>query len=460
MTRILVVDDDLAIREMVAMTLEKSGYGVTRADGYAAAKAALREGRPDLIVSDIYMPGGNGLDLLKEVQEGPHPPPIILMTAKGTVETAAAAMKDGVFDYLAKPFDLDTMLDRVRAALAERTTRTPESDSGPQSLIIGSHPAIVEVYKATARVAPLKVPVLLLGETGTGKELVAQALHRFSARSEKPFVPVHCGAIPDTLIESELFGHRRGAFTDARNDRRGSLAQADGGTVFLDEIGEISPTFQVKLLRFLEDGVVHPLGAERPEALEVRVVAATHRDLKVMVATGSFREDLYYRLAGYEIRIPPLRDRISDLPDLVGHFRRKFAKDFGLPEGGRISAEVLAALAAHSWPGNVRELGHVVRRVLIETGALEDAAAVRRITGSPAAPEGDSEQAMARMMGFQPPFAPLEDIEHAYILSVLNHTHGNKTEAARILGIERKTLGRKLRRADGEGIEDLDGGES
>ena len=445
MTGILVVDDDLAIREMVALALEKRGYDVTRAQSLAAARTAIRARRPDLIVSDIYMPGGTGLDLLKEVQDLDDPPPLILMTARGTLETAASAMKDGVFDYLAKPFDLEVMLERVKAALAVRPPAPPKREEGLESMIVGSHPAIVEVYKAIGKVAPLKVPVLILGETGTGKELVARALHRFGAHPGGPFVPVHCGAIPDTLIESELFGHRRGAFTDAQKDRRGALALANGGTVFLDEIGEISPVFQVKLLRFLEDGVIQPLGAEKSEPVDVRVVAATHRDLKAMVAAGTFREDLYYRLAGFELRIPPLRERISDLPDLVAHFQQRFHRDLGLAEPGAPSPAVLSLLSAQPWPGNVRELGHVVRRALIEAGSLEDAAGLAGILGAAGQEVAGSLPALSPM-SFSAPFVPLDEMERIYLLSVLSHTGGNKTEAARILGIERKTLARKLRR--------------
>lgn len=454
MTDVLVVDDDLAIREMVALALEKRGYRVTRAQSLAAARAALRERRPDLIISDIYMPGGTGLDLLKEVQGLDDPPPLILMTARGTIETAAAALQEGVFDYLAKPFDLDVMLARVQAALAERTPAPPAVKEGPESLIVGSHPSLVAVYKAIGKVAPLKVPVLILGETGTGKELVARALHRFGARPGGPFVPVHCGAIPDTLIESELFGHRRGAFTDAQKDRRGALALANGGTVFLDELGEISPVFQVKLLRFLEDGVIQPLGAEKSEPVDVRVIAATHRDLKAMVAAGTFREDLYYRLAGFELRIPPLRERRSDIPDLVAHFQARFQRDLGLPEPGAPSPAVLSLLAAHPWPGNVRELGHVVRRALIETGALEDAGVLLRMLGG-----ADAELAgplPASPLSFTPPFIPLDDLERAYILAVLSHCGGNKTEAARLLGIERKTLARRLRPPEGQDMDDFE----
>ena len=457
MALVLVVDDNLAIREMVALALEKRGYQVHRADGYKSAVAAFANRRPDLIISDIYMPGGSGIDLLKEIQAGQEPPPLILMTAKGSIETAAQAKQEGVFDYLAKPFDLEQMLERVGAALAQRPAPTARLEPGPESMIIGSHPVMVEVYKGISQVAPLNVPVMILGETGTGKELVARALHRFGSTPRGPFIPVHCGGIPDTLIESELFGHRKGAFTDAQRDRRGALALADGGTVFLDEVGEISSTFQVKLLRFLEDGMIQPLGAERAEAVKVRVVAATHRDLPRMVAAGSFREDLYYRLSGYEIRIPPLRERGSDLPELVAHFLQRYQGELGLPEFSGISPGVLSLLESRPWPGNVRELGHTVRRLMIETGALEDPTIAARVLGTHEIPE--AAPLPLSPAAFRPPYVPLEELERMYLLAVLEHVGGNKTEAARILGIERKTLARKLQRGSIDDSGDPDGGE-
>lgn len=465
MPRVLVVDDDAAILEMVAMTLEKSGFDVVRAGSSVQARRALRERPLDLVICDIYMPGGDGLSVLRDVREISDRPPVILMTARGSIETAAEAAEAGAFDYLAKPFDVTVLLERVRAALASRGVPETPLETGPESVIVGSHPAIVEVYKAVARVARLKVPVLVLGETGTGKELVARALHRFGARPSGPFVPVHCGAIPDTLLESELFGHRRGAFTDASRDRRGALSLADGGTMFLDEIGEISAAFQVKLLRFLEDGVVTPLGAEKGEPVDVRVVAATHGDLFEMVGAGRFRQDLYYRLAGYEIRIPPLRERLADLPALVTHFQRRTEEELGLSPSAAPTQAVMERLAAHPWPGNVRELAHVVRRTLIDSRGLDDLAAVEGALGEErAAPFGvPALELVAGLAPLSSPPLPLEQAERLYIRSVLASTGGNKSEAARLLGIERKTLARKLLRNDGGSdptADDGDGGET
>jgi DNA-binding NtrC family response regulator len=449
--KILVVDDDGGIREMVALALENAGHTVSRAASVAAARHVLGQQRVDLVVSDIYMPGESGMDLLAELQGRPVPPRLILMTARGTVETAALASRIGAFDYLAKPFDVGTLLERVAAALSPPRAAGASPEEGPETMIVGFHPAIVEVYKAVARVAPLPVPVLVLGETGTGKELVARALHRFGADPGGPFVPVNCGAIPDTLLESELFGHVRGAFTDARRERRGALAQAAGGTVFLDEIGDVSAAFQVKMLRFLQDGVVTPLGADVGEPVRVRVVTATHRDLQALVAAGTFRQDLYFRLAGYEIRLPPLRERLSDLPALVDHFRRRAEKDLGIA-AAPATPEMIDALSARSWPGNVRELEQTVRRLLIDARSLADVSALAGITeraDSTASPKS----APARSRGAERPLASLEEAEREHLAKVLAATGGNRSAAARILGIERKTLTRKLRRL---GI-DLDG---
>lgn len=431
-----------------------------RAGRVAQAVAQLERGRVDLVLSDIYMPGEDGLSLLSRIAERPDPPKVILMTARGSVETATVAARLGAVDYVAKPFDVAHLLARVAAALAPKEEgAVPPEPEGPRSLIVGSHPSMVEVYNAVARIARLPVTVLVLGETGTGKELVARALHRFGAHPDGPFVAVHCGAIPDTLLESELFGHVRGAFTGADRDRRGALREAQNGTVFLDEIGDVSAAFQTKLLRFLQEKTVRPVGSERGEPVEVRVVAATHRDLAALSSAGVFRQDLYYRLAGYEIRLPALRDRLSDLPLLVEHFREKALRELGLTAGGGVSAGVLAAFARHSWPGNVRELEQAVRRLLIDTGGLIDARAAAELLASlgRAAAAPAKSPAAGDAIAVEPAGPPVEDdlrsleeVERRHVLAVLAATGGNRSAAARVLGIERKTLSRKLK-AWGEG---------
>ena len=452
MARILVIDDDSSIRATISLALSHAGHRPVEASSVEEARKALQKERPDLVLSDIYMPGGDdGIALLQELRGAVTSPPVILMTARGTIETATVASRVGAFDYLAKPFSIPVLLDRIACALSPPSPVGADIEASPPSAIIGAHPAMVEIYKAVSRIAPMHVSVLLSGETGTGKELVARALHDFSPRAEGPFIAVNCAAIPDTLLESELFGHVRGAFTDARRDRRGALARAHGGTAFLDEIGDVSASFQVKLLRFLQDGVVAPVGAEKGEKVDVRVVAATNRDLPSMIRHGVFRQDLYYRLTGYDIRIPPLRDRRSDLPLLVQHFARKEAHDLGMAEHPVVTTEVLDVLQSHDWPGNVRELEQVVRRLLIDTGGLWDAPALRRILSHLPQP-ADGVSTTSRPLPLPaggddgPDLVTLEEAERRHVIAVLEACGGNRTRAAGILGIERKTLGRKLSR--------------
>ena len=446
MATVLVVDDDAGIRESAAMALEKIGLKTLQAGDVPSALQLLRAHRVDVVLSDIYMPGETGLTLLQAIAERRDPPRVILMTARGTIETTALAQRIGAFDYLAKPFDLGDLIARVRAALGDRVAEEVEIEAGPASRIVGSHPSMIAMYKAIARVASLNVPVVILGESGSGKELVAQSVHDLGNRVSGPFIAINCGAIPDTLLENELFGSTRGAFTDSRQDRRGALSRADGGTLFLDEIGDISPAFQVKLLRFLQDGIVTPLGAEKSHRVDVRLIAATHRDIKRLVADGRFREDLYYRLAGYEIAVPPLRERASDLPLLADHFRRRIAAEMKRDSIPGPSQAVLDVLAAHRWPGNVRELEQVIRRTIIDSGALVDpgaaANALRDIAPSaeaqPAAVSAPAEEELVS----------LDEAEKRHIVAVLRATGGNQTQAAFILGIERKTLARKIKRLD------------
>ncbi|MEA2343849.1 MAG: two-component system, NtrC family, response regulator AtoC [Thermoanaerobaculia bacterium] len=445
MATVLVVDDDIGIRESAAMALEKVGLKTVQAGDVTSALQALRAHRIDLVLSDIYMPGESGLTLLQAISERRNPPRVILMTARGTIETTALAQRIGAFDYIAKPFDLSELIARVRAALGERVADEVEIEPGPSSRIVGSHPSMIAMYKAIARVASLNVPVVILGESGSGKELVAQSIHDLGDRVAGPFIAINCGAIPDTLLENELFGSARGAFTDSRQDRRGALSRADGGTLFLDEIGDISPAFQVKLLRFLQDGVVTPLGAEKSHRVDVRLIAATHRDIKRLVAEGTFREDLYYRLAGYEIAVPPLRDRVSDIPLLVDHFKHRIGTEMKKDSIAGPSQSVLDVFAAHAWPGNVRELEQVIRRTVIDSGAIADPAAASRALRD-IAPSSAPKPAAAAAP--EDDLVSLDEAEKRHIIAVLRATGGNQTQAAYILGIERKTLARKIKRLD------------
>jgi DNA-binding NtrC family response regulator len=403
-----------------AMALEKVGIKTLQAGDTVAALQMLRAHRVDLVLSDIYMPGETGITLLQAISERRDPPRVILMTARGSIETTALAQRFGAFDYLAKPFDLNELIARVRAALSDHDTKGVEIEPGPPSRMVGSHPLMIAMYKAIARVASLNVPVLILGESGSGKELVAQSIHDLGGRVAGPFIAINCGAIPDSLLENELFGSARGAFTDSRQDRRGALSRADGGTLFLDEIGDISPAFQVKLLRFLQDGVVTPLGAEKSHRVDVRLIAATHRDIKRLVAEGRFREDLYYRLAGYEINVPPLRERSSDIPLLVDFFRHRIAEEMRRESIGGPSQNVLDVFAAHAWPGNVRELEQVTRRIVIDFGALTDgvvaARALRDIAPTAGSTTGATPTATAPVTD---DLISLDEAEKKHIIAVL-----------------------------------------
>ena len=440
-SKILVVDDDTAMREMMALALGKEGFNVHPAASADEARHAVDSATFDLIVTDIYLGDGTGLELLEHCHEACPEAKVILVTAHGTVETATSARRLGVFDYLAKPFQIDTLVERVRAALHRPHEAGAEVELGPESLIIGNDPAIVEVYNAVARVAPLPIPVLVRGETGTGKELIARALHQFGANPDGAFVPLNCGAIPENLLESELFGHRKGSFTGADRDHRGAIEAARDGTLFLDEVGELPASLQVKLLRFLQSGEVRRVGGERPHEVPVRVVAATNRDLRADVDAGQFREDFFYRLAAYEIMLPPLRDRQSDIPLLVEHFRRRHQEKLGAIELQPASTEVLDVLFAHPWPGNVRELEHVVQRAIVDSGSLADTQMISSLLST----ESSNQQDITSEPGIGDDLT-LTDLERRHIEAVLRRCEGNRTRAAEILGIERKSLYRKAER--------------
>ena len=429
------------MREMMTLALRKEGFEVRSAASADEAKQAVASGAFDLIVTDIYLGDGTGIDLLEHCHEACPEAKVILVTAHGTVETAASARRLGVFDYIAKPFEIATLVERVGAALHRPADAAAKVELGPESLIIGNDPAIVEVYNAVARVAPLPIPVLVRGETGTGKELIARALHTFGANPTGAFVPLNCGAIPENLLESELFGHRKGSFTGADRDHRGAIEAARDGTLFLDEVGELTASLQVKLLRFLQSGEVRAVGADNAFEVPVRVIAATNRDLRAEADAGEFREDFFYRLAAYEIVLPPLRERRSDIPLLVEHFRRRHQESLDSIDLQPASPEVLEILVTHSWPGNVRELEHVVQRSIVDSGSLCDAQSVRALL----APAGGQAESLAGAPGIGDDLT-LKELETRHIEAVLRRCEGNRTRAAEILGIERKSLYRKAER--------------
>jgi len=430
---ILLVEDDASVRTTIVTFLELEGFEVEAVSSTHDALARLGNRRYPLVISDIYIDDRTGIDVLMAAKQQHADCPVILMTARGSMETVMAATRNGAFDYLAKPFELDTLLEAVRRALdpGETDDREAEQEDLPETEMIGSSPGIVEVYKTVSRVAPTGATVIVEGETGTGKELIARMIHRFSNRSAQPFVPVDCAAIPAALIESELFGAVKGAFTGADRDRVGVLEAANKGTVFLDEIGDIEPGFQVKLLRFLQEREIRPVGSSRERKVDVRVVVATNRDLQKMVEEGKFREDLWFRLNVVRLMLPPLRERRSDVPLLTHHFLNKYNERHN--RNVKLTESGLKALKDFTWPGNIRQLQHLIERLTIlapndrmDAEAVHDAIAAME-------PGGAASETLA-------------ETEADQIRRVLAATGGNKSRAAGILGIERKTLYRKLER--------------
>ena len=431
MQKLLLVEDDPALQFTIQTALEEKGYEVDAVSTTGEAIERLSDGSYPIVISDIYVDERTGLDVLNAAKKRDPHCSVILMTGRGTMETVMAATRGGVFDYIAKPFDLDVMIEAVERAEAVRSANDDEAEEEelPESQMIGTAPAMIEIYKKVSRVAPTTATVIIEGETGTGKELVARMIHSFSQRSTQPFVPVDCGAIPPTLLESELFGAMRGAFTGADRDRMGIFESANRGTVFLDEIGDIEPDFQVKLLRFLQEREIRPVGASRPKEVDVRVIAATNRNLQQMTDEGKFRLDLWYRLNVVRIVMPPLRDRRNDIPLLarffVNKYNARYNREVKLMDSG------VRALQDYTWPGNVRQLQHLIERLTVLADRV-DAEAVH--------------EALTIMESREKPVDTLADAEEEQIRRVLSATGGNKSKAAQILGIERKTLYRKLER--------------
>jgi len=451
---ILIVDDEKHAREGLARALG-GDYAVATAENGARAMAWLKNHEADVAITDLRMPEMGGMDLLDRLLALPGKPAVIMLTAYGNVGTAVAAMKRGAYDFLEKPVDLDRLEALVARAVADREKNTARRRGeaaaaerrGDDGGIVGASAAMKRVMDTVKRVAPVHATVLIQGESGTGKELVARALHRMGPRAGKPFVAVHCAALAPTLLESELFGHERGAFTGAVERRKGRFELADGGTLFLDEIGEISPEVQVKILRVLEDRSFERVGGTETLKVDVRLVAATNRDLKAEVAAGRFREDLFYRLYVVNLVIPPLREREGDVAPLAEHYLARFAAEYGRP-ARRIDPAAMEVLCAYRWPGNVRELRNVVERmVVLSTGESigpDDVpegirAAVREAAAGPGGREAGPGPAAPLAMDEGVARAEREMLEAA-----LERAGGNRAEAARALGIGVRTLYRKL----------------
>jgi len=444
MTRILVVEDDAVARDLLREILTGEGFEVDAVDDGAPAVERAASGRYDLVVSDIRMERVSGMDVLRAFSEKAPGTPVILITAFGDVTGAMEAIGHGAYDYVSKPFNVEELRQTVARALERRrlsaeAIAAPKIAGGAQvAEIEGKSPRMLDVYKLVARVATTSATVLVVGESGTGKELVARAIHSRSPRANKPFVPVNCTALSESLLESELFGHARGAFTGAVSAKRGLFEMSNDGTLFLDEVGDMGPKMQAQLLRVLQDGEVRPVGGTESIRVDVRLVCATNRDLEADVKTGRFREDLYFRINVVTVRMPPLRERAGDIPILVRHFLAKIARRESRPEAS-VSPETLDVLCRHSWPGNVRELENAIERaVAVAKGnvVLPSDLPVEVYGGSPAEPTGIFDDRPT-----------LSELEKRYIALILTECGGNKKRAAERLGIDRRTLYRALERA-------------
>lgn len=450
-SRVMVVDDDPETLALLREVVTKEGYQVETVEDAEMALRQLGEWQPDLIITDIHMPGMDGLALLAAVREKAPDILVILLTAYGSLKTAVDAIKAGAFDYLSKPFVVDDIRLVVRRALEHkkllrenRSLRDQLRERYRFDNLVGSSPGMVAVYRTVARVAETDSTVLIQGESGTGKELIARAIHANSARSSGPFVAIDTGSLAESLLESELFGHERGAFTGAIASKKGLLEQAHAGTCFLDEIADLSPVMQSKLLRSLQEREIRRVGSETPRAIDVRIIAASKKNLKPLVEAGTFREDLYYRLEVVTIMLPPLRDRTDDIPPLSQYFVDKYGRSNKEKPVAGIAPEAMTLLTQYPWPGNVRELEHVIERAI----ALSPHPIITP-EDLPETIRNATAQDQARARGW----ATLDEMEKDYILRVLEAHHQDHGQASAVLGIHRKTLLRKLRQygQDGQG---------
>jgi two-component system response regulator AtoC len=456
MRRVLIVDDEQNLRHMLQTLLKREGYEPVGVSSVDSALLELSDRSYEIVITDLRMPGKSGMELVDEIRRRNMETTVVVMTAYGSRDIAIEAMKHGAYDYISKPFEADELVLLLRKAeererlFRENQTLHKQIRAGGQEPqtglvdMVARSPQMLDLFRTVRRIAEFKTTVIIDGESGTGKELVARALHRLSPRSSGPFIAVNCGAIPDTLLESELFGHRKGAFTDANRDRKGLFEEASGGTLFLDEIGELPLGLQVKLLRVLQEGEVRRLGDTQDVKVDVRVVAATARDLAAEVSRGSFREDLFYRLNVFALHLPPLRERREDIPLLVEHFLARMNARMGLAVTGT-SAEAQRVLVDHKWPGNVRELENSIERAIvlcegeqIEVDALPER--LRRVAPSATTPlpgaEDDGDLSIKRAS---------RRSEEALIRRALQKTQGNRTRAAELLEISHRALLYKIK---------------
>ena len=462
---VLIADDDDSLRHILAATLEKAGYDTLKARNGAETLACVKKTSVDVILLDIWLGDANGLELIEEIQKYNSTASIIVITAHGTTQTAIDAAKQRTYWYLTKPIDQKQLLDLVsRAAAATKQTKnvkasTTSIDLDGQGRMVGQSPTMQEVYHKIGRAAVSDETVLVLGESGTGKELVAQLIHQNSHRAHNPFVVVDCGAMPSSLIESALFGHVKGAYTDAHSARKGKFQQADSGTIFLDEIGELPIEVQMKLLRVLQEREVEPMGGTETHSIDVRIIAATNRRLETAITQKAFREDLYYRLNVIPISLPPLRERQEDIPELIDLFTHRFVEEYQLREI-RISTEVVKLLTAYEWPGNVRELENAIKRALVmcsgQTLLPEYFDSILNKPSSLGQQGNFDTQIYALLHAHVEQYMESETLpgelyaevraifEKPLFKIVLEHTNGNRSKAADILGINRNTLHTKL----------------
>ncbi len=444
--RVLIVEDEEKLRRVVQLQLQSAGFDVDQA---GSAEEALRSAdRADLVITDLKLPGMDGLQLIASLRRQNSRTPVVVITAFGSVETAVEAMKSGAADFVTKPFSLDHLVTVVQKALEVRALRDENTKLREElgvryefDNIVGRSPAMQEIFATITRIAPTRATVLLAGESGVGKDLIARAIHFHSPRRDKPFVKINCTALPENLMESELFGYEKGAFTGAVVGKPGKFEQADTGTVMLDEIGDVPPAIQVKLLRVLQERELERLGSNKTKHVDVRVIAATNVDLRVALENGTFREDLYYRLNVLPLNIPPLRQRKVDIPYLADHFVKKVAKEMGRP--CTISDEALDRLMAYDWPGNVRELENAIERsIVLCNGEVLRADDIKLDTNRSRPPQSTD---------FLPPGMNLDQYEQSIIREALRRANGNKSQAARLLGITRNALRYRLTQM---GIED------